>query len=99
MQRICEELVSAKSQANIFSPIDSQIGGISILQTNISNLIDINIQKESLFTLDNSDYEEVTEIKPESDDNEETIIDYFAPDIESSNKEIFEDFENFEDFS
>ncbi|CAG8708467.1 16075_t:CDS:1, partial [Dentiscutata heterogama] len=50
-------------------------------------------------TLNNSDYKEVTEIEPESNDDKKTIIDYSASNIESSDKKIFKDIENFEDFS
>ncbi|CAG8768385.1 14712_t:CDS:1, partial [Cetraspora pellucida] len=42
-----------------------------------------------------SDYDkEVIEIEPESD-NEDIILDYSAPDIESSEEEIFEDIGNY----
>ncbi|CAG8496616.1 5724_t:CDS:1, partial [Dentiscutata heterogama] len=57
---------------------------------------DINIVFE---TLDNSDYKEVTEIKPESNNNKKTIIDYFASNIESSDEKIFKNIENLENFS
>ncbi|CAG8704389.1 15840_t:CDS:1, partial [Dentiscutata heterogama] len=120
---IYKELVGSEPQANIFSSINSQIKSNSISQTDISNLIDINFQEESLFvtkknkkktktiireqpninivfeTLDNSNYEKVTKIEPESDDDKETIIDYSAPDIESSNEEIFKNIKNLENFN
>ena len=63
----------------------------------ISEQPDIDLILE---TLDISDDEEVTEIEPESDDDEEIIIDYSAPDIESNDEEIFEDIEHLDkDFS
>ena len=52
---------------------------------------DIDLALETLNILDSE--EEITEIEPESD-NEDTILDYSAPDIENSDEEIFEDIEN-----
>ena len=51
---------------------------------------DIDIILESLNL---SDYEEVAEIEPESDD-EKSMLDYSAPDVEDEDKEIFEDIDN-----
>ncbi|CAG8673698.1 8803_t:CDS:2, partial [Ambispora leptoticha] len=101
--RICEKLVGSEPQTNISSPTDPHIEKEPIFVTKkdkkktkaiIREQPDIDIVLE---TLDISDYEEIAEIEPESND-EETIIDYSAPDIESRDEEIFEDIENLEDF-
>src|SRR5260363_414499 len=57
----------------------------------IRELPDIDIILE---TLNISDYEEeVAEIEPKSD-NEETIMDYSAPDIENGDEEVFKNIDN-----
>ena len=52
---------------------------------------DIDLALETLNASDSE--EEITEVEPESDD-EDTILDYSAPDIENGDEEIFEDIEN-----
>ncbi|CAG8774340.1 4669_t:CDS:2, partial [Dentiscutata heterogama] len=56
----------------------------------IREQLDIDIV---LKTLNISDNKEVAEIKPDSDD-EKTIIDYSAPDIENKDDEEFEHIDN-----
>ena len=58
---------------------------------------DIDLALETLNASDSE--EEITEVEPESDD-EDTILDYSASDIENGDKKIFEDIENLDqDFS
>ena len=52
---------------------------------------DIDLALETLNASDSE--EEITEVEPESDD-EDTILDYSAPDIENGDEKIFEDIEN-----
>ena len=58
---------------------------------------DIDLALETLNASDSE--EEITEVEPKSDD-EDTILDYSAPNIENGDEEIFEDIENLDqDFS
>ncbi|CAG8764577.1 9241_t:CDS:2, partial [Gigaspora rosea] len=92
----CEDLVgSFELQADIPSSTNPQIecSGTSLADISSYSLLDLDFQEESFITLNISNYEEeVAEIEPESDD-EETIMDYSAPDIEKED-EVFENIDN-----
>ncbi|CAG8827357.1 21876_t:CDS:2, partial [Gigaspora rosea] len=100
----CEDLVGlSELQVNISSSTNPQIesSGTSLADISSHSLLDLDFQEESeqpdidiiLETLNISDYEEkVAEVEPKSDD-EKTIMDYSAPNIENED-EVFKNIDN-----
>ncbi|CAG8604084.1 3846_t:CDS:2 [Dentiscutata heterogama] len=94
---ICKELLHFyELHPDIPSLTDPQIEPSSISSINISSptLLDPEFQEESFLTLNiSNNEEEVAEIEPDSD-NEETIMDYSASNIENKDNEEFKHIDN-----